>query len=261
MSLSLKFLTELEEVLNYLSHLVMSPVSYVRKCNAHCYLFPAATNDVQRAMAVASGPGEIRVDGKFIEDATAEGCFIVLQSEERAPDVFIALPLPDDAGADVSSTINNIPPSTYTMLVYDLEQDGLPNTHLAFKNESNTVTVDDGKSFNSVVIIATSYSITGSKTTQSSKFLRNATMYFSGSEIYIFCSFKDIAGDVSCVLVYREYGNTTITVREFPKNEKTWSISITDSEKYTFAVFGKNGSDIDQRPIDVSISEFKQDVL
>ena len=167
MSLSLKFLTELEEVLNYLSHLVMSPVFYVRKYNSHCYLFPAATNDVQRAMAVASGPGEIRVDGKFIEDTTAEGCFIVLQSEERAPDVFIALPLPDDARTTPSSTIDSIPPSTYTMLVYDLEQDGLPNTHLAFKNESNTVTVDDGKSFNSVVIIATSYSITGPKTTQS----------------------------------------------------------------------------------------------
>ena len=152
MTLSLKFLTELEEVLNYLLHLVMSPVFYVREYNSHCYLFPTATNDVQRAMAVASGPGEIRVDGEFIEDTTAEGCFIVLQSEERAPDVFIALPLPDNAGATLSSTIDNIPPSTYTMLVYDLEQDGLPNTHLAFKDESNAVTVDDGKGFNSVVI-------------------------------------------------------------------------------------------------------------
>ena len=74
-------------------------------------------------------------------------------------------------------------------------------------------------------------------------------MYFSGSDIHIFCSFKDITGDVSCVLVYREYGNTTITVREF-KNEETWSnISLSDPDKYTFAVFGKNGSDIDQRPI------------
>ena len=152
MTLCLKFPTELEEVLNYLSHLVMSSVVYVRECNSHCYLFPAATNDVQRAMAVASGPGEIRVDGEFIENTTAEGCFIVLQCEEESLDVFIALPLPDDGGTNVSSTIDSIPPSTYTMLVYDLEQDGLPNTHLAFKNESNIVTVDDGKSFNSVVI-------------------------------------------------------------------------------------------------------------
>ena len=159
-------------------------------------MLPAATNDVQKTTAVASGPGEIRVDGEFIEDTTAEGCFIVLQCEEESPDVFIALPLPDDAGTNVSITISSIPSSTYTMLVYDLEQDGLPNT-----------------------------------------------------AIELVCIFNDIAGDVSCVLVYREYGNTTITVRELSKNEETLSISLSDPDKYTFAVFGKSGSDIDQRPI------------
>ena len=217
----------------------------------YCMLL-AATNDVQRAMAVASGPGEIRVDGEFIENTTAEGCFIVLQCEEESPDVFIALPLPDDAGTNVSSTIDNIPPSTYTMLVYDLEQDGLPNTHPA-QTPSNTVTVDDGKS-NIILLMLkyaciVSHSISGSMITPSSKFLKNATIYYNESAIELVCIYKDIAGDVSCVLVYREYGSNNITVRELSKDEETLSISLSDPDNYTFAVFGKSGSDFEKRPI------------
>ena len=91
--------------------------------------------------------------------------------------------------------------------------------------------------------------LTGLLITPSSKFLKNATIYYNESAIELVCIFKDIAGDVSCVLVYREYGNTTITVRELSKNEETLSISLSDPDKYTFAVFGKNGSDFEKRPI------------
>ena len=106
----------------------------------------AATNDVQSANVVANGPGAIRVTAGFVANTTANGCFVVLQSKKGSPDVFRALLLPDTHGTTVNSTINDIPPSDYTFLIYDLEEDALPNRSPAYQNQDNSVTViDSGK--------------------------------------------------------------------------------------------------------------------
>ena len=91
------------------------------------FYYHAATNDVQGANVVANGPGTINVTGEFIASTTAKGCFIVFQCEEGFPDVFRALLLPDNPSTTVNSTINNVPPSNYTFIIYDLEEDALPN--------------------------------------------------------------------------------------------------------------------------------------
>ena len=65
------------------------------------------------------------------------------------------------------------------------------------------------------------------------------------------CEFKEGIEGASCVLVYREYGNKTLVVEEYPQNT-VFPVTLTvdgDLEKYTFAIFGRNNSDIDGRPI------------
>ena len=63
------------------------------------------------------------------------------------------------------------------------------------------------------------------------------------------CEFKDGVEDVSCVLVYREYGNETILHKEFPRGtEFPAPVDVADPGKYTFAIFGKNSSNIDEQP-------------
>ena len=76
-------------------------------------------------------------------------------------------------------------------------------------------------------------------------------MQLTGSRVKIDCVFKDIE-EASCVVVYREYGNVNIQVKEYLKNDTEFPLHIDiddNPEKYTFAVFGKNNSDIDERPI------------
>ena len=53
-----------------------------------------------------------------------------------------------------------------------------------------------------------------------------------------------------CVLVYREYGNTTLTVREYSQfSQFSMTLSVDKPENYTFAIFGKNGdSEIEEHP-------------
>ena len=65
------------------------------------------------------------------------------------------------------------------------------------------------------------------------------------------CEFKEGIEGASCVLVYREYGNKTLVVEEYPQNT-VFPVTLTvdgDLEKYTFALFGKDGSSFDERPI------------
>ena len=100
-------------------------------------LSTAATFDVQNATVNAASNG-IAVTVNFITNTTATGCFIVLQSEDGSPDEFRALLRPESE-TTLEATIDNIPPSTYTALFYDKEQDGLPNSNVAY--EGNQVTV------------------------------------------------------------------------------------------------------------------------
>ena len=165
--------------------------------------------------------------GEFVSNSAAKGVFIVLQSVDgSSPDVFRAVLRPE-SGMTLTDVIAAVPPSTYLPAFYDLEEDGLPNSSPAVEqNDSLTVQGED----------------------VSNNALSRYVSYLSSSEVQIECD--DIDGS-SCVLVYREYGNKTLVVKEYPQNT-VFPVTLTvdgDPENYTFAIFGKRGSDINERPI------------
>ncbi|CAI8035406.1 hypothetical protein GBAR_LOCUS19876 [Geodia barretti] len=188
------------------------------------------TFDVQNATVNAAGNGLI-VTVNFIANTTATGCFIVLQSEDGSPDEFRALLRPESETTLVA-TIDSVPPSTYTMLFYDLEQDGLPNSNVAY--ERSKITVD------------------GTVTDAPSRFLKSGSeLFLTGTAVTVRCEFKEGIEGASCVLVYREYGNKILVVEEYPQNT-VFPVTLTvdgDPEKYTYAIFGRSNSDFDGRPI------------
>ena len=52
-------------------------------------------------------------------------------------------------------------------------------------------------------------------------------------------------------MVYREYDNRTLVVEEYPQNSVfpvNFTVDHPNETKYTLAVFGKNGPDIDKKP-------------
>ncbi|CAI8024257.1 hypothetical protein GBAR_LOCUS14105 [Geodia barretti] len=65
------------------------------------------TYDVQSAAADTTKGTDngFTFTGEFIESTTAQGCFIVLESEYGNPDVFRALLLPDDSSTYVPQSI------------------------------------------------------------------------------------------------------------------------------------------------------------
>ena len=76
----------------------------------------------------------------------------------------------------------------------------------------------------------------------------NASIFHNGSEVFVTCELPADYPEASCVLVYREYGNTTLGVRVYNGNT-TFPITIT-GENYTFAVFGRRSdSHIDRIPV------------
>ena len=101
------------------------------------------------------------------------------------------------------------------------------------------------------------YLITGSSSTNKSEFLTRVELSLTGSEVTIRCEFTDDYPEASCVLVYREYNDPYLTVEEYDRStEFPVTISVDSTEKYTFAVFGKNGtSGIDPKPVVVQVSE------
>ena len=66
---------------------------------------------------------EIEITVHFIHNSFAMGCFVVLQSDNYcSPDEFRVL-LRSDSDLSVTDMIS-VPPSTYTLYAYDLEEDG-----------------------------------------------------------------------------------------------------------------------------------------
>ena len=88
-------------------------------------------------------------------------------------------------------------------------------------------------------------------TTVTSKFLKRAELSVNGSEVTIRCEFTDDYPEASCVLVYREYNDPYLTVEEYDRStEFPVTISVDNTERYTFAVFGKNGIDgFEEEPV------------
>ena len=80
---------------------------------------------------------------------------------------------------------------------------------------------------------------------------RASVSYLSGSDVQIECEFKEGIERASCVVVFRDDGNKTLIVKEYPQNT-VFPITLTvdgDPKNYTFAIFGKRGTVIDERPI------------
>ena len=83
-----------------------------------------------------------------------------------------------------------------------------------------------------------------------SNFLKDASVNISKSTVRITCVFKDGTEGASCVLVYRQYGKKTLFGKEYPQNTSfPVTVIVDDPENYTFAIFGKNSSNFDTRPI------------
>ena len=81
--------------------------------------------------------GGVLVRGEFMSGSRAAGCLVVLQGPPSSPDIFRAL-LRAQSQDTVSTTVH-VPPSTYTVYGYDLEENGLPNTMPAVVLESQIV--------------------------------------------------------------------------------------------------------------------------
>ena len=195
--------------------------------------------------------------GEFITDSLARGCFVLLQCNIHTMDRFRAIPR-NGSEQDVIELII-VDSSTYTMYAYDLEDNALPYPMPA-NNPEGQITINTPCKYHTVMYMymyIRSIYITSDTPNPSSKFLKNASISQNGSEVFISCEFASVSlEEPSCVLVYREYSNTTLNVEvftpSFPEsgiiNE---SIIIDDPGKnYTFAVFGRNSStDIDIEPL------------
>ena len=85
-----------------------------------------------------------------------------------------------------------------------------------------------------------------------STFLKRAEISKNGSEVTITCEFADGYQEASCVLIYHEYDRPNLTVKVFNNSFYEFPVTITveDPDKYTFSLFGKNGtSAIEQEPV------------
>ena len=76
---------------------------------------------------------------EFIENTRAKGCFVILYDKSGFAKVFRAVSFPEVA-THVTATIDNILPSEYRVIVYDLEQngleqDGLPTRSPAYEQD------------------------------------------------------------------------------------------------------------------------------
>ena len=91
----------------------------------------SATYDIQEASVSVRG-GEITVTADLITGSLARGLFIVFVSGEGSPDEFRSVLR---EGEGVNRTIPAPPPSTYSLLLYDLEDNTLPNTMPALQPE------------------------------------------------------------------------------------------------------------------------------
>ena len=67
--------------------------------------------------------------------------------------------------------------------------------------------------------------------------------------VKLFCEFEDNIEGAPCVLVYRQYDSDVLVRKEYPHNFMfPVTVPVSNLTSYTFAVFGKRGDEIDERP-------------
>ena len=72
------------------------------------------------------GGGGVMARGEFLSGSRAVGCLVVFQGPPTSPDILRVLQRTQSQ--DSVSTSVHLPPSTYTVYGYDVEENGLPNT-------------------------------------------------------------------------------------------------------------------------------------
>ena len=204
----------------------------------------AATYDVQSLSVVGDGDDGVRLRAEFISDSRAAGCLLVLVGPSTSPDIFRALQRPH---LEQGTTVR-VPPSTYTVYGYDIEEDELPNTMPAVILDRQTITNSKCNRYHPCVCVQCWTCITIHLFTDNidgdqkqSQILSNASVSLSGSDIVVDCEFVEGNPQSSCVLVYREYNSPLLTVADIPQLFNfPVSITVSDPENYTFALFGKD---------------------
>ena len=93
---------------------------------------------------------EIEITLQFISNSHAVGGLVVLQSDSGSPDEFRVLLR---SGSDLTVTdMISVPPSTYTLYVYDLEEDGHVNREPAILPEDRIHVITGCKLIETVYI-------------------------------------------------------------------------------------------------------------
>ena len=148
-----KYFAQLE--FNTALHAMSKNVTFGKECNYtilsigpgminnNCFFFPA-TFDVKNVV-VTQDSSEAVITGNFITNSSAKGLFLVLHSDDGSPDKFRTL-LRGDREESLSNSIT-VPPSTYSVLVYDVEENGLPNSIPVFVIRDKQLTMTTGRSF------------------------------------------------------------------------------------------------------------------
>ena len=65
------------------------------------------------------------------------------------------------------------------------------------------------------------------------------------------CEFSEDCPLTSCVLIYREYNNSTLTVIDYNPTTTVFPVTLTvgQPEKFTFAIFGRNcDGELEEKP-------------
>jgi len=84
---------------------------------------------------VTVGYKTITIMGKFVEDSPAKGCLIIVTCNLPSPDKMMAVP-----NANEAAVVTCLVPNTYDTLVYDVEENGLPNEQPAVQKNDVIVT-------------------------------------------------------------------------------------------------------------------------
>ena len=96
----------------------------------------------------------ISVSGTFVTNSLARGCFLVIQCNEDTADIFVAI---ERKGTDqiVNESIP-VPPSSYIVYAYDLEENALPH-HIPAYSPSPEIIINNTGEFYSACFTMISY--------------------------------------------------------------------------------------------------------
>lgn len=210
------------------------------------YAIHIATFDIQNPNAKEEN-GKINVAGEFIINSLAKGCFILIRCNLSTSDFFYSLKRQNMSERNVSEVIH-VKSSIYTVYAYDLEEDAVPNAHPA-NSEVKTIKINSKCAISVILGISHESNHTDapekSESFTQESVLQNATISRAGLVVTVHCIFKvEHRPNASCVVVYREYTNTTLNVKVFTDEENSITLEETKPDSnYTFAVFGRRGED------------------